>query len=273
MKRTRWPRSSQDGQDRDEWGNTPFHHAEKWYDRSLRLWTVMAKDTEGNQMGAARYATSRKEADADIAVLERHYAEQTQRLTNPGPRAVARAYVQRCGWKKSEVLALTGKKWKKGMASPRTALSPDAQRVLHRALAAGDVGAGCAAVLSLCLCFGLRIAEATTLTVANVKATGLHVFGKGSKWRMVPFAVCPEGRKVVGVLRREPLASAGACQRACRMLTRLHPELRALTPHVLRHTFATEAVRRCVDPQALQAALGHDKFATTVTYLQGIGAL
>ena len=194
-------------------------------------------------------------------------------IPNPGPRGIARAYVQGCGWKRADALKLIGKKWRKGMASPRRALTADQQRVFLAALASGEVGQGCAGVLLLALVFGLRIAEATALTTASATAAGLRVFGKGQKWRTVSYAVDPRSRAATGVLHDTPLASAGACQRACRKLAKLHRELSALTPHVLRHTFATDAVARCVDPQVLQAALGHDKFATTITYLQGIGAV
>lgn len=192
---------------------------------------------------------------------------------NPGPRAVARAYAQGCGWKKSAVLALIGKKWRKGMASPRRALTAAQQSVFLTALGNGDAGQPCGSVLLLALVFGLRIAEATALTTASVTPGGLRVYGKGSKWRTVSYAVDPRSREATKLLRATPLASAGACQAACRRLARMHPTLANLTPHVLRHTFATDAVGRCVDPRVLQAALGHDKFSTTITYLQGIGAV
>ena len=189
---------------------------------------------------------------------------------NAGARAIARELVNHCGWVKADARAITGKKWRKSMASPRAALSPDAQRVLLRALDA-EVDTDVALVLRLCLVLGLRIAEATTVDRSRVTAAGLRVFGKGSKWRTVPWSVDRGARALAARLPAVATVTPGRAQRACTRLAAAHPELSALTPHVLRHTFATNALRCCMDPKALQAALGHDKFNTTLTYLHTLG--
>lgn len=185
---------------------------------------------------------------------------------NAGARAIARELVRHCGWLKADARAITGKKWRKSMASPRHALSPDAQRVLLRALDS-EVDPDVALVLRLCLVLGLRIAEATTVDRSRVTPEGLRVFGKGSKWRTVPWSVNRDARALASRLPAVATVSPGRAQRACTRMAAAHPELADLTPHVLRHTFATNALRCCMDPKALQAALGHDKFNTTLTYL------
>ena len=43
--------------------------------------------------------------------------------------------------------------------------------------------------------------------------------------------------------------------------------------HDLRHTAATWMVWRKVDPQAIQAVMGHSNFATTQIYTKGYGSL
>ena len=195
------------------------------------------------------------------------------RRQNVGPRAVARELVRHCGWVKADARAVTGKKWRPSHASPRKALDERAQAVLWRALDA-EVDPDVALVLRLCLVLGLRIAEATTVDRSRVTrdGRGLRVFGKGSKWRTVPLDVDARARAVVAHLPDAATVSAGRAQRACLRLADAHPELAELTPHVLRHTFATNALRRCVDPKKLQAALGHDKFSTTLTYLHTLAA-
>lgn len=187
---------------------------------------------------------------------------------NEGPRAIARELVQRCGWLKADARAVTGKKWRPSHASPRKALDEQAQRILWRALDE-EVAPDVALVLKLCLVLGLRIAEATTVDARRVTrdGQGLRVLGKGSKWRTVPLDVDARARHVVASLPADTTVSPGRAQRACLKLADAHPELADLTPHVLRHTFATNALRRCVDPKKLQGALGHTSFHTTLTYL------
>jgi integrase/recombinase XerD len=43
--------------------------------------------------------------------------------------------------------------------------------------------------------------------------------------------------------------------------------VRPATPHVLRHTFAVNCLRRGIHPRTIQALLGHESFATTQKYL------
>ena len=40
-----------------------------------------------------------------------------------------------------------------------------------------------------------------------------------------------------------------------------------VTPHVLRHTFAVNCIKKGISTRALQSFLGHDRLATTEIYL------
>lgn len=192
--------------------------------------------------------------------------KDTRCLPNDGARAVARAYAEKLGIPKSEMRKLTGKKFAAAQKSRRRALGPSGQAALLYALEAEAPEVRLTVLL--CLTLGLRIAEVAT---AQVVDGGVRVLGKGSKTRTVPFGVDPRSRQVARALLTMQPASAARTQRACRRMAAAHSALSALTPHVLRHTYATNAMNAGVDPKLLQAALGHDSFKTTLTYLSTIG--
>lgn len=43
---------------------------ETWYDRSLRLWTSLWVDAEGNQHGVAQYANNRAEMEEVVSLMK-----------------------------------------------------------------------------------------------------------------------------------------------------------------------------------------------------------
>lgn len=47
-----------------------YHKIEAFWDRSLRLWTCLWLDEEGNQLGIAQYAPRRDEKDNLIKVMK-----------------------------------------------------------------------------------------------------------------------------------------------------------------------------------------------------------
>ena len=141
------------------------------------------------------------------------------------------------------------------------------------------------AVLELLYGSGLRVGELAGLTIHSVDLTRgrVHVLGKGSKEREVPmsdFAVAAlevwlrEGRPAMSVRgsaalffnrKGKPLGT-----RDIRALVegyggRSLPG-RRVTPHTLRHTFATHLLEGGADIRAVQELLGHASVATTQRY-------
>lgn len=130
---------------------------------------------------------------------------------------------------------------------------------------------------------GLRITEICTLRVENFeddgKRAGLRFRGKRDKERFVPLS-----RSTVTMLRafldsraitegwlfrgNNGALTPAAVRKVVRRLRTKYPEVGViLTPHVLRHTYATMALERGMALPALQAILGHEKITTTSIYL------
>ncbi|MCJ7750578.1 MAG: tyrosine-type recombinase/integrase, partial [Armatimonadetes bacterium] len=140
------------------------------------------------------------------------------------------------------------------------------------------------AMLVLLLFAGLRRSEVATITLddLDLEEGQLLVRGKGSTQRVVPltpavtevireYLVCrpqtqsnhlfgsrvgghPIAGRVIGRMLRKVLEEAGLDQQG-------------ITPHRLRHTFATRLIRNGVDVRTVQELLGHADLQTTARYL------
>jgi len=142
------------------------------------------------------------------------------------------------------------------------------------------------AMLELLYACGLRVSELVTLKTVQVGlAEGcLRVTGKGSKERLVPFGEEAHGwmTRYVAEARGEILggqssdalfvtARGGAMTRQMFWkLIKAHA-LRAgidapLSPHTLRHAFATHLLNHGADLRAVQMLLGHADISTTTIY-------
>lgn len=142
------------------------------------------------------------------------------------------------------------------------------------------------ALLELGYGAGLRVSELCGLTLPNLLlGEGLvRVLGKGSKERLVPI-----GRNVIGAvsvylhqarplldrgksrdrlllnLRGEPLSRVGAWG-IVKRCARVGGIRKRVTPHTLRHTFATHLLEGGADLRAVQEMLGHADLSTTQIY-------
>ena len=168
---------------------------------------------------------------------------------------------------------------------PRPAAPDEAMELAENAAEAARapwIGARDLAILLLLYGAGLRVAEALSLTARALPiGTTLRVTGKRAKTRIVP--VVPAVREAVEDYARQcpyPLSGDAPLFVGARG-GRLNPDLvrrvvasarrrlglpETLTPHALRHSFATHLLARGVDLRALQELLGHASLSSTQIY-------
>jgi len=174
---------------------------------------------------------------------------------------------------------------------PRSLPKALAEREVERLLAAPDpattLGQRDRAMLELMYACGLRVSELVELPLAgfNARQGVLRVSGKGGKDRLVP--VGELALQYLGdYLATARPALAGARQPVALFLGR-HGEgltrqmfwllvkryamqagidARRISPHVLRHSFATHLLNHGADLRALQMLLGHSSLSTTQIY-------
>jgi integrase/recombinase XerC len=165
-------------------------------------------------------------------------------------------------------------------ASPDEALELAANAA--EAASAPWIGARDLAILLLLYGAGLRVAEAMSLT-ADVLPIGstLRVTGKRSKTRVVPVVAavreaiedyvrqCPHplrGNVPLFVGARGGPLNPDLVRRSVAAARRRLGLPDTLTPHALRHSFATHLLARGADLRALQELLGHASLSSTQIY-------
>jgi integrase/recombinase XerC len=168
---------------------------------------------------------------------------------------------------------------------PRPAAPDDALGLAENAAEAASapwIGARDLAILLLLYGAGLRVAEAMSLK-ANILPIGstMRVTGKRSKTRVVP--IVPAVREAIEAYVKQcpyPLSGdvplfVGArggplnpdlVRRAVAAARKRLGLPDSLTPHALRHSFATHLLARGADLRSLQELLGHASLSSTQIY-------
>jgi len=129
---------------------------------------------------------------------------------------------------------------------------------------------------------GLRLSEATHLRVTDIDSPRMQLNireGKGSKQRLVPLSPRllaelraywkqerPPTYLFPGKTPDVPLAN-DTVQRACKLAATLARIPKRVTPHTLRHSYATGLLEAGVDLLTISRLLGHSSFLTTMVYL------
>lgn len=138
------------------------------------------------------------------------------------------------------------------------------------------------AILEVLYATGIRVSELCALNIHDVNDTAMRVKGKGGKERVVPI-----GREALKALDTYHLCGRNQDKQSALFLTgsgrRVHRQLiwkivrywakkagivKRVSPHVLRHSFATHLLQRGADLRVIQEMLGHANIATTDRYTQ-----
>mgnify|MGYP001272080823 CR=1 FL=1 len=144
------------------------------------------------------------------------------------------------------------------------------------------------AIIELLYCSGLRVSELASLKIEqiNLKKDEFTVKGKGSKHRVAfltkeakdaikdylearkdtsPYIFVGHDRAKESRDEVLPL-SPRSIQRSIEKLAKIAGIAKRISPHVLRHTFATELLRNGADIRSVQSMLGHESITTTQVY-------
>jgi len=169
---------------------------------------------------------------------------------------------------------------------PKTLNGEDVVSLLNQPDLSNPRGLRDKAMLELLYATGLRVSELVGLNVAdvNLERGFLIVVGKGSKERIVPLGEIAAGHVRAYVERGRPLLMRGHQADALFVSNRRHGLTRQLfwerikhyvakagisskvSPHTLRHSFATHLLDNGADLRAVQAMLGHADISTTQIY-------
>lgn len=173
-----------------------------------------------------------------------------------------------------------------GRVLPVVLSEPEVDALLAAPVGSSPLATRDRAMLELLYASGLRVSELVGLKCAqlNLRQGAVLVQGKGGKQRLVPVGACAQHavERYVASVRGELLG--GRCSDFLFVTTRGEPMTRQafwylikryaqragirgdLSPHTLRHAFATHLLNHGADLRALQMLLGHSSLSTTQIY-------
>lgn len=175
---------------------------------------------------------------------------------------------------------------KSGLKLPDVLSVQEIDRVLNVPDGGKPAGIRNAAMIELMYAAGLRVSELIAVKMQDINLDGcwVRVFGKGAKERMVPFgqpcrqkidAYMKETRPLLLGLQVSPFLFVA---RAGRPMTRqgfwkvlkqqaiVAGIVKPITPHSLRHSFASHLLEGGADLRSVQIMLGHVDISTTQIY-------
>jgi len=175
---------------------------------------------------------------------------------------------------------------RRGTRLPKTVSEREVAALLNVPVHASAEDRRDRAMLELLYATGLRVSELVSLelTQVNLEVGYLRVTGKGSKQRVVPMGepaqrllleyvqlIRPQllkrgSSRILFVSRRGSSLTRQAFWKSLRARAQRAGLSRAVSPHMLRHSFATHLLGGGADLRSVQTMLGHADIATTQIY-------
>ena len=232
-----------------------------------------AKESDLHAYFASRHATTKAtSANRRLTVLKRFYRwalRERMRTDDPTLKMLAA---------------------KQAMRVPKTLTETQIENLLLAPNVETPLGVRDRTMLELMYASGLRVSELVNLKVFHVSLNEgvLRVMGKGSKERLVPFGqvaaqwieqyLTQSRPALLGQLQSEDLFVTVRGKHAGEAMTRvmfwqlikryaLMADIKVpISPHTLRHAFATHLLNHGADLRAVQMLLGHADISTTTIY-------
>lgn len=169
---------------------------------------------------------------------------------------------------------------------PRVLSQEEAQRLLEQPIAGNAPGLRDRAILEVLYGTGIRISEMTGMDLEDMdlEAGEMRVLGKGAKERLVPLGGAADGALREYLRSGRPRLARGYGQRALFLnqkggrlsrqgaweIVKKYAARAGLegkmTPHTLRHSYATHLLENGADLRYIQELLGHASISTTQIY-------
>ena len=263
-----------------------------WMERGLSRNTLAAYHAD--LVGLARWLARRRSAlpAATRADLQSYLADKIARRAKP--RSTARLlssvkslyrFMRREGMLDSDPAALIQSP-KPGRPLPKSLSEADIESLLAAPDTATATGLRDRAMLELMYASGLRVSEIVGLTTSQINPQRglLRLIGKGGKERLAPMGeeslqwlqqYLQTARPALLKSRRADAVfitarGAGLTRQAFWYLIKRHAKTAAITaplsPHTLRHSFATHLLNPGADLRVVQMLLGHSDLSTTQIY-------
>jgi len=256
-------------------------HTVAAYRRDLQQLERFLRDLRRDETPVARDLTPKAVRRFVASLTAARYARRSVQRKLAAVKSFSRYLLRRHALERNPTTGLSAPRPEKRLPSFLRAREVEQ---LFKGRASSRRGLRDRAILELFYSTGMRLSELAGLRIEDLDLAGrlVRVLGKGDKERVVPV-----GRAAVEAIERylsstsgkergpqSPLfAGRGGAPLSTRTIQRLVArrlgevsEARRLSPHVLRHTFATHMLDAGADLRAVQELLGHGSLSSTQIY-------